>query len=171
MAGPLRPTRRSGRRYRAHPARDADPSPPDTDRAPAICPLQRRSSAPVSARPVRGVFACAASVSVACMASELQICGTARRDRRGRRLERADRERLLREPGRGIAFIDDDAVVLGRIPRRHVRQLIDGAAFVAELRRNRDRPEEQRGVERCHAHASGSCPGSTGRSLAYVQIY
>ena len=65
--------------------------------------------------------------------AQQEIRDAARRDRGGRRLELADRERLLREPGRGVAFIDDDAVVLRRVARGHMRQLIDGAALCAEL--------------------------------------
>jgi hypothetical protein len=53
------------------------------------------------------------------------------RSRGGLQLGRS--ELLLWEPGRRVAFIDDNAVVLRGIPGRHVRQLIDGAACRVEL--------------------------------------
>src|SRR5690242_17457336 len=53
-----------------------------------------------------------------------EIRDTPRGDGRDRSLELPHGELLLREPRRGVAFVDDDPVVPGGIARRHVRQLI-----------------------------------------------
>ena len=67
--------------------------------------------------------------------AQQHISEAARGDRRGGGLELPDSERLLREPGQGITLAGGDPVVLGRVPGRHVRELIDRTALGAELRR------------------------------------
>jgi hypothetical protein len=63
-----------------------------------------------------------------------QVCDAARGDRSRGGLELPNGELLLREPGRGITLAGDDAIMLRRIPRGHVRELIDRAAFGTKLR-------------------------------------
>jgi hypothetical protein len=95
-----------------------------------------------------------------------QIRRAARGDRSGGGLQLAHGDLLLREPGRRVALVDEDAVVLRRIPRGHVCQLIDGAAFGAELRGEMSKEEEDFFGSTCYA-LSRDAPHRASRAVSY----